>query len=234
MRIFVCIAACGLLAFGSVKYIQNEVIYGRPFVCNMDFNPNWLREDQGTYQGLASIYDVNILKLVQKPILDKSTQHSIPLIFYGTFWYDYITEPGLIGNRSNLTRRIGSYLDAVGVFPAILLMFGVVIAGGNLLRRLIVRADVIDGVACLEFASAIAFLGNVSMLLLVFCKFDAWSTLQARSLFPTIIGAFVLCDFALKWTNTKMRIAPIFGLWQSAFIVGSFGYFLAECVLEIL
>lgn len=233
-KIFVCVGACGLFALGSVKYIQNSVLYGRPFVCNMDFSPQWLLQEQGSYHGLASACDINILKLVRNPIWTDATQHSIPLVLYGTFWYDYFGQTGLIGYRLHLSRRIGSYLDLVGGFPAVFLILGVAVALGSLIRWTTAEAHSINGLKLLKFAVVGTFLGNILMLLLVFRKFDAACTLQARYLFPTLIGAFVLCDIAVNWANKKSNMAPMFNLWQVAYITAALCYFGTELGLQIL
>lgn len=200
----------------------------------MDFSPEWLLHDQGTYHGLASACDINILKLVWHPVWSDATQHSIPLVLYGTFWYDYFGQSGQIGYRLHQSRWIGSYLDLVGGFPAVFLMLGVVVALGSLIRWTTAEAHSISGLKLLKFAVVGAFLGNILMLLLVFRKFDAACTLQARYLFPTVIGAFVLCDIAVNWANKKLNMAPMFNLWQASYKTAALCYFGAELALRIL
>src|SRR5687767_12625468 len=60
---------------GLAKYVQNTLVYGSPFLSNLDFNPEWLAAQQGTYLGLAAALDINFLKLIFEPTVAESTKH---------------------------------------------------------------------------------------------------------------------------------------------------------------
>jgi hypothetical protein len=228
--VLVCILALLVLALGCVKYFQNAVLYGRPFVSNLDFNPGWLAGQQGTYRGLSSIFDVNIFKLIRTPILDESTVHSIPLVLYGTFWYQYIPESNFRGNLSPGPRMIGRFMDLVGVLPALVLAIGVIAVPLRLLedrRPALPRAAA--GTLLRSFAAA-AFAANLALLLYELSLFDNWSTLQARSLFPSILGGFVLFDLGIETLARRIDTPRVFKFWHYAFLAGVAAYYAVEIV----
>jgi len=226
--------AFDLLGLGSLKYIQNIELYNKPFVSNLDFTPFWLHEQQGTYQGLSSIFDINAFKLIRHPILDESTQHSIPLMFYGTFWYQYIPESTFKGNLMPKTNYVGRYQYLAGILPATVLIVGGLAGLTKLLRRMKSKPFDLSLQDSLRLSSSAAFFGTVALLLYQLSLFDNWSILQARSLFPAILGSFILFDIGIEtlahWINTRRT----FKYWQSAFLIGSTSYFVVEVTLQLL
>lgn len=227
--VLVCALALALPILGCTKYIQNIMQHRRPFVSNLDFKPDWLLSNQGTYKGFTSIVDVNVLKLVREPVLSDSTQHSIPLLLYGTFWYHYFNDSSFTGNLLAKPKYIGSFLYLVGIIPTLFVLIGVfkcVTAFGRL-----VKFRLIDPGETLRLTAAAIFLANIAMLLWVFSKWDAWSILQARSFFPTIFGGFVLADSGIQIVQQKVDVSKLFKIWSYAFMIGVASYYAVELVL---
>lgn len=218
-----------LLSAGCAKYIQNIVQHRRPFVSNLDFKPEWLPSNQGTYNGFVSIVDVNLFKLVQEPVLSDTTRHSIPLLLYGTFWYHYFNDSNFRGNLLTKPKHIGRFLYLVGFIPTVLLLVGFF----NILLIFShwVRAKLSDAAMILQFSAVAVFLANIAMLLWVFSKWDAWSILQARSIFPALIGGFVLFEAGIQVVQRRVDTTMLFRIWQSAFLIGVASYFAVELAI---
>ena len=228
------VLAVGILGCGSLKYIQNAARYGKPFVTSCDFKPGWLAGQQGTYQGLGSIFDINIMKLLRCPTMDSSTLHSIPLLLYGTFWYQYIPESNFHGNAVPVLRHLGRYMNAVGFLPTCLCIIGGLMFLYRSLPSACSRLSTVSRQGWLRAAAPLVFAGNLAMLLGSFFQFDAWSILQARSLFPTLLGGFVLADIALAYPATWIKTERVMTIWQWAFVPGTVAYFTGEIVLKLL
>jgi 4-amino-4-deoxy-L-arabinose transferase-like glycosyltransferase len=75
--------SCGL---GSYKFIQNYREAKNPFTSNLDLPLPWVAEQQLSYRGAASFFDVNLLKLIKSPSGSPAIIAAYPLVFYGTFW----------------------------------------------------------------------------------------------------------------------------------------------------
>ncbi|MDI6741845.1 MAG: glycosyltransferase family 39 protein, partial [Smithella sp.] len=121
--LLLCIFLAVSLSIGSYKYIQNTVSLGTPIIHNLDFNPIWAEQQKPTLQGISSFVDFNILKLVETPTVSSSTLHSLPLLFYGTFWYEYIPESSFRGNLTNLS-KVGSLIYVIALIPTMLIFLG--------------------------------------------------------------------------------------------------------------
>lgn len=226
---FVYFAAFLLMITGCIKYIQNAAQYQRPLVSNLDFSPDWLTSNQGTYKGVISIVDVNIVKLLQEPTFSNSMRHSIPLLLYASFWYHYMDDSNLRGNLSDKAKNIGRYLHFVGIFPTLIMCIGVVSV-----CRLPFQCESPEFVSpmTLRLLAAGAFVANLGMLLWIFSRFDAWSILQARSLFPTLVGGAVFYDAGIQYVECKLDIKKLYGIWHGAFLAGVLGYFMVESLLQ--
>ena len=223
-------AAVLLLAIGSMKYGQNALLYGKPLVSNLNFNPPWVAWQQGTYTGLKSVLDANILKLVVKPTYDESTRHAVPLLLYGTFWYQYIPESNFHGNLSPVLKRLGSWMYVVGIIPTLLLLVGLM----ALIRSPRLTLGIPSWRGLLRGAAIGAFALNLAIVLWTFRNFDVWSILQARLLFPSLPGALVLLDAGIASIKGRLNLSHCLCIWSTAFGVGVVGYFGSEVVLQCI
>jgi hypothetical protein len=223
-------AAALLLAVGSMKYEQNALLYGKPLVTNLNFNPPWVAAQQGTYTGLKSVLDANILKLVIKPTSDESTHHAVPLLLYGTFWYQYIPESNFHGNLTPGLNRLGSWMYVVGVIPTLLLLVGLM----ALIRSPRLTLGIPGWRGWLRGVAVSVFAVNLAIVLWTFRNFDVWSILQARLLFPTLPGALVLLDAGIASIKGRLNLDNCLCIWSAAFGVGVAGYFGSEVILQCI
>lgn len=222
-----CVLSGIVLLGGVVKYVENFKEYGHFFVSNLNFNPYWLKSNQGTYVGISSIIDVNLIKLIENPGVSDATKHSIPLLLYGSFWYAYMNDSNFRGDLLPFPKYIGRYLDLIGVMPAILLLLGICVAASP--SSWIANANF--DLELFRMCGVCAFLGTVALLSCTFTKFDAWSIFQARYLFPALIGGFVLCDLAIQRLQKRINPSALLRAWRYAFIAGASAYFAVEIVL---
>jgi len=211
---------------GLAKYVQNTLVYGSPFLSNLDFNPEWLAAQQGTYLGLAAALDINFLKLIFEPTVAESTKHSVSLLLFGSFWYQYIPESNFTGNLVASLRFIGGWMYVHGAAFFLLVAFG-------LLRLFLCSFSKKEQPNFwFRFFVVSLLASNVLIILYTFGKFDAWSILQARSLFPSFLGITVLLGFGLENVPPKFRRDSA-RFWLHGFLVGCAIYFGSEVALQV-
>ncbi|TDI76222.1 MAG: hypothetical protein E2O87_00605 [Bacteroidetes bacterium] len=178
------------LALGSYKYIENTVNYGKPFVGRDEMGHEWVALQQGTYQGLKSIVDVNVIKLARHPSLSEYTKHSLPLLLYGTFWYSHIPESNFQATRRYPLSLLPGAIYLLGVVPTLLIVLG---AGTCLWRNKwpLESFKSPDTVFRLRLREAVVVLISLSILAVVVIwglKHDAWGFFQGRMLFPAFFA----------------------------------------------
>ena len=115
-----------VLILGSYKLVENYINFRSPMITGIDprFHLNFATEHLIPYKGLASYLNFNIFKLVPEPVLSKATYSDYPVIFYATFWYQYIPESNFIGDRSRPTMYVGSVLYMLALFPTGVFLLG--------------------------------------------------------------------------------------------------------------
>ncbi len=194
------------LGIGSYKYIENTINFGRPIPGAEGFDPQWaavMQRQQQSFQGVKSVIDVNIWKLVQEPFLSDHTRHSIPLMMYGTFWYPYIPESNFVTTRHYPFLLLPRVIYLVGLLPSMLIVLGGVIC----LRR---NSSPIETFKCSEAQFGLRVKESVVLALLLFNLIlvvvwgikngGAWSFFQARLLFPAFFSIVIL--FGTGWEAT--------------------------------
>jgi len=191
----VVIALTGVL--GCYKFVQNAVHLGTPVPTNDVLHQPWVEWQSGTYVGLESLVDVNVAKLIRYPTLSENTRHSLPLLYYGTFWYSYIKESNFTATRSAPLRIVPRAIYFFGIVPTLLMLLG---CGVWIWRNKNVLA-ILRGP---EEDAAVWLKGVVVILLLLGPVFvvtewglihDVFSVFQSRLLF----SAFITFAITLGW-----------------------------------
>ena len=219
------------LAIGSFKYVQNIAHFGKPFVSRSELGFEWVARQQGTYQGLPSIIDVNVVKLALHPTVGEHTQHSLPLLLYGTFWYSHIPESNLNATRRYPLSLVPTAIYMLAVVPTLLMLVG---AGRCAWRNRSPRATLAgtDSFISERLREALILLllsSNLTLVLVWGLMHDAWSFFQARLLFAAFFSIALLIGMGFE---TVYNWKPALGrkLNASLFLLYLvFGlYFLAE------
>ena len=194
-RILGELALGGLLAgaVGCYKFVENYIRFEKPIVSNDDLPQAWIAMQGGTYRGPSSLVDLDVVALVRSPFKEETTRHSIPLLFYGTFWYSLIQESNFTATRSGPLTVFPRTMYALGVLPTLLVVVGLLACAvrarwwraaswddGELRRR--------GG----EALSVLALTANFGLVLAWGLKHDAWSFFQARLVFPAFLPLAVL------------------------------------------
>jgi hypothetical protein len=224
------------LSLGSYPYVKNVLHYGRPFIHNLDFKPSWAEQQKPTYIGWQSVFDVNLPKLMQHPTISDQTRYSYPLMLYGTFWYQYIPESTLGGNRTSL-KYLGSVIYLVALVPT--LLFG--IGFWRILASLpyFLKLPCTDEAASrrLLFEMAALLIGSLCLALVVAAgvKYDVWSCFQSRLLFPAFVSIVVVFNAGLEYIRQQHASAAVMinramTLLFSLFLV----YFITEISLKLM
>jgi len=212
------------LPIGSYKYIQNYLDFGAPFIHNLDFNPGWLKFQRPTILGIKSFLDVNLLKLIKTPCLSKSIRHSVPLLFYSSFWYK---QHYLVNNLATIHtqfRFIGSVIYIVGVFPTLFILYGVLGCISYSVINFFKEGTRTDVTLLLKWLTLLVFF----LVIYLGAKYDAWSAFHARLIYPAFIGILLLmndgCIALTKFIPEK---------WLTSFTVALIIVFIFYYAIEV-
>ncbi len=184
MAIFIALS----VLFGSYKFVDNQIRYGRPIVHNMDFAQRWVEEQQPTITGVQSLIDVNVTKLLREPYGERreggwTNPQSVPLLFYATLWHPYVPVSNFRGSwQWTPLLAQATYLLAI---PATLLMFAGWVRGKPWIP--------------LAFLAA-----NLAIVMAAGVKFDAWSNFQSRLLFPSFAAIAFGYAWGIGWSGGKL------------------------------
>ena len=209
-------------AAGSYKLIDNYMRFGDPMATGLDHRFNYpnIRAHARSYRGIWSYIDINIFKLIPDPVLSDNTSNSLPCVFYGTFWYQYIPESNFIGNRSRPTMYIGSAIYIAALLPSLVFLLGWVVS---------LKPAKLEGAALMRCMSAFLVLFTGLMFLPAEIKYHIWSQAQARFLFPAIPACCAVFaeGVAIVERRTVLRWALAVCMWV---LVALFlFYFFTEC-----
>lgn len=198
-------------AIGCYKYVENEVHMGTPVPATSEVQGNWMERQGGTWQGWTSLADVDVVKLVRHPLLDESTKHSIPLLFYGTFWYSYLRESNFNATRVFPLALLPRAIYLLGLLPTLLIGIGAVLFTARMLRTwgttLLAMVGVPLGDASrwtlralpeatfrlrLQETAVVLLLGFTALTVLIWAiSHDAWGFFQARLVFAMFFSIAV-------------------------------------------
>jgi len=222
------------LTLGGYKYINNEILYKNPLFNAQDINPDWFAPHRGTYQGLSSFYDVNLIKLLNNPYVSEETKHSYPLMLYGTLWYQYIKDSNFNGS-SKIFEYLGTLIYIFAIIPTLILIIGTLI----IIRKIpklfkykeLENRDFLK--ISFEVFCVLLFLANFSFIFYAGLKYDDWAFFQSRYTFPSMFALLIMLNSGLEFldnhkTARKFAYLSLIGL----FIL--FLFYLAYSVSSIL
>jgi hypothetical protein len=218
------VAAFGALvmALGSYKLIENYVNFRSPMITGLDprFHIRFASEHALTYRGAASYLDFNVFKLVPEPVLAPATYGSYPVIFYATFWYQYIPESNFIGDRSRPTMYLGSVIYLLGLVPTAVFLLGL----WSSLREHPAGAA---GLARLVCVLLMLFTGLMFVPAVV--KYHVWSIVQARYLFAAMFGCLVTFGAGVEMVGRHRAMRVALAACMTALTGVFLLYFAIEC-----
>lgn len=182
---------------GSYKFVENYLHFGTPILSADEIPQSWLAGQQGTYQGVSSLVDLDVLELLREPELSAVTKRSIPLLFYGTFWYSHINESNFNHTRAGPWDVLPRTIYGLGIVPSALMAAGFLLGLWWSLGVLRWRAlDDEHFKRALSVAVVVAaLLGQFCLVMIWGLKHDAWSFFQARLVF----AAFLSLTLLLAW-----------------------------------
>jgi len=182
---------------GCYKFVENYEHFGVPILSTDEVPQPWIAKQQPTYLGLRSLVDVNVGKLVREPELSRATKHSIPLLFYGTFWYSHIRESNFDHTRAGPWDFLPRTIYALAVVPTLLMLLGIGLAAARTLRLLrVFSLGEAEWRRVLGTAVALgALLGQLGLVLAWGFEHDGWSFFQSRLVF----AAFPSIALTLAW-----------------------------------
>ncbi len=181
---------------GCYKYVENFHYFGRFIVHNLDAGGDFLVMQRGVWKGPQTIYDINVLKLIRRPILQIHNTFSYPLLMYGTFWYPHIPDSTFRASVFGY-EWVGSLIYAAAIVPTILFLYGLARGVAECVRRS-PRCGLIA-------MSGLLLLSNLAVVLAAGVKYDAWSCFQSRLCFQSMVP--ILGFFGLGFEAVASRRA---------------------------
>ena len=235
MAVF-CVIVGGL---GSYKFIENTISIGQPIFDAVNDEKglhSYVARHGGTYQGLKSIVDINVVKLVRYPYLGEQTKHSVPLLLYGTFWYSYIRESNFNATRDYPLTIFPRAMYLVGMLPTILILLG---AGTCIWQnrspmKIFKSPNTEFNMRLKEGVIILFLLCNLALVLTWGLRHDAWSFFQGRLLFPSFFSIAILFGWGFQ-TISRWRPSLLPALNFSLLFVYSvlLSYFVIEIGYQV-
>ena len=231
--IFVVIFSC----LGSYKFIENIRHFHRPIVHNLDLDTQWSREQRPALRKPAEFFlDFNLIKLFKHPVVSDMTLHSLPMLLYGTFWYQYIPESNFQGNLTKF-KYLGSSIYILALLPSFLCFVG-------FLKLLALTRSALFGkknnnlhpkLAYYQIACFLMLLANLLGVVLVGLRYNVWSCFQSRLLFPSFFVIVMLFASGLSYVeyNNEALKNTVYALLNILFIL-FIGYFIIEIALKFI
>jgi hypothetical protein len=227
-------------AVGGYKFVENQVHFGTPVVSNDEIGQAYVAAQQGTYRGLSSWLDVNVLELVREPFQTRemrlapenvAVMHSLPLLFYGTFWYSYIEESDFTATRAFPFHAIPRALYLAAVPATLVILAGAAAALARIAR---VRAWLHgDPATFLRRAGELVLLGalaaSVTLVLRWALKHDAWSFFQSRLAFGAFLSVALVWAFGFELLERRAPVVRVLAGFSAALLYALFAaYWLVE------
>ena len=194
-KAFAAALALSMLAggLGSWRFVQNYREVRNPFVSTLDSGHKWVIEQQSSYRGAISFFDLNLLKLLVSPSVSPKTEGAYPLLLYGTFWYQHIPESNFIGSSSAPFYYLGSMIYVLALVPSLVFIVGLFLLVKRL-PRFVTTFDFSqqeDQLLLVGFITVLFLFGNLALIIAVALKYHVWSLMQGRLLFPSFCGLLV-------------------------------------------
>ncbi len=225
---------------GGYKFAENQVHFGTPVVSNDVLKQPWVERQTGTYRGLASWLDLDVSALVRRPFLTETVLrererepvlHSLPLLFYGTFWYSYILESDFDATRAypfHLVPR-AIYLIALPATALILLGGAAVAARLARLREWCFGEEDVFRRRSSELVVFGVLALNVALVVRWALQHDAWSFFQSRLFFSSFLSIALFYAWGLEALERRLpTVRALFGFALAGLYVCLAAYWIVE------
>jgi hypothetical protein len=214
---------------GGYKLVDNYFRYHNPLINSLDSPEEWSTQQKLSYKGVRSFVDVNILPLLAMPSVSETTVGSYPLILYGTFWYQYLTESNFVGSAHRPYYYLGSLIYLVALVPTGVFLIGLM----ALFRRLSRCVTTFDSrqpeqrrVLSMSVAAAL-LLANFAMVVATLIRYHVWSLMQGRYLYPTLVGFLAAFSIGVEIVSRSKAGAATLKVSMIA-LIGLFGLYLSS------
>lgn len=220
------------ITLGSYKFIENKIEIGQ-FVSDQEvLQRDWIADQSGFYLDPGSLISFNLPKLLRYPVDGEHTNHCLPLILYGTFWYSYIQESDFNETRAQIVSAMPRALYVFGLLPTFLLLAGAWswIRHRLRLREFLHGTDEQHRVGMQAAVAAVLLLAYLGLVVTWGLKHDAYSFFQARLLFPAFFSIAILLGWGVEATTSRSE--PRARTLDLALCTG-YGLFFIYFVVEI-
>ncbi len=197
---------------GAYKFVENAAVTGDPFFNNLDLGQRWVAAQQPTYVDLPSYLAFDLAHLVRKPTISGGSVHSMPMLLYGSFWYQFLPESNLRGNLSALKALAGP-IYVLALLPTLLAVLGAwrALTGSLALVGGRVRDDALRRRRLYELVALAILAGNVALVVGVGLKYDVWSVYQSRLIFPSLFAVAVMLNLGLEAVASRRVLSQAVG-----------------------
>jgi 4-amino-4-deoxy-L-arabinose transferase-like glycosyltransferase len=230
-RLFAVFGIAALL--GCYKYLENFFLFGSATISNLDFG-SWTATQKPTWNGVNSLFDVNILKLIRDPTISASTVHSYPLMIYGSFWYSLVPESTFQSNLVAPFHRLGSMIYLAALCPTILMVIGagrIGLSGIRALGSSRIEQHLSDRII-FEFMLVAILVSNLFLIIAIGWISDVWSVFQGRLLFPSYFAVLVIFHAGLESVASSRLKANLATCFLLVLLLLFLAYIIVECWLS--
>jgi len=191
---------------GGYKFVENTVHLGKPLMSIEDDTQglhSWVYRQPKTYQGIESIIDFNLVKLVNHPFLSEHTVHSVPLLLYSTFWYSYIPESNFNATRDYPFSVLPRAMYVVALLPTALIVVGASYAiwQNRMPLKHFKSQEPVFRLHLKQTVIVSLLLMNLMVVLVWGLKHNAFSFFQGRLLFPSFFAVAMSFGWGLEGIN---------------------------------
>lgn len=182
------------IGIGSYKFVENTRVYGKPFVTNVDFFPQFVNHQQIKRSKLEAFTDLNLLKTLREPWINHDLWESPIPVVYLSYLIGYV---GITGE--NLEIR---FLRLAIWISRGILIFGFVLLGVFLLRIARITSVLTTSLMRTGSFSEDVPLGELAMYLFLMVTAVAiamfgvrhyvFSAFNGRYFFPMVVASSLL------------------------------------------
>ena len=222
--------AVGLvLILASPKLIINYQEGLNPLFHNMDLKPLDVLYQRESFTDPIYCYSFDFFRLWREPYFKEMPPYSVATLLFGSFWNDYYL------NQTNFTLLKD---HSFWIFPRLEML------GGFFMTIFILRALLLEGIIAIKmllqrsllsrerswFLGMILSVGTL-LLMVIFLglRYEAWSCLQGRLLFPV----FAILILFLGRAEERLRKRPVMNLVYTGLVGGFILNSLLMILLEI-
>ncbi|HVT91071.1 MAG TPA: glycosyltransferase family 39 protein [Tepidisphaeraceae bacterium] len=217
---------------GCFKYVQNYIYFGTPIVHNLDAGGLDFHQQTGFFKGWRTIFDLNVFKLIQHPVLQIHDTFSAPLMMFATFWYPHIPASSYGGNWHGY-QWVGSIIYTLAIVPTLYFLIGYMRGLRMSLQSVTfaISGRVASPRLLLALGAMLLLMSNLAVVIAAGIKYDTWWCFQSRLCFQSMMAVLFLFGLGMEYVprHRWLRVMVLTVCWAAA--AACLMYFVVEIPL---